>query len=188
MIKTLYILFVLALMSCSRQVHKASSETMKDVNQQSNSVDTSTSFYVKEQSQTVKYGDRLHGSFFIPIESVKAPDSDSSKGELVAIDSIVSDGIKLRFSVSNVKGGLKANVEAIAKPVSLTNSVKESVKVENGISASSFSGTTEKSKSSNKQVENEGFPWKLIIFLITFIIISIILINKKFENENSKKR
>lgn len=179
-------MIVVALMSCSRQVHKASSETMKQVNQSTSSVDTSSSWYVKEQSSTTKYGDRLSGSFFIPSEYVKAPDSDTSKGELVAIDSIVSDGIKLRFSVSNVKGGLKANVEAIAKPVSTTNTIKESLKVENGISASSFSATTEKTKESNKQVESEGFPWKLTIILIVLVIISIILINKKFDNEKKQ--
>lgn len=183
-------MFAVALMSCSRQVHKASSETAKDVNHSTSSVDTSSSLYVKEQTETVKYGDRLNGSFFIPLESVKAPDSDTSKGELVAIDSIVSDGIKLKFSVSNVKGGLKANVEAIAKPVSLTNTVKESIKLESGISASSISTTTEKSKSSSKQIESEGFPWKLTVILIVLVIISIILINKKFDNEKgqSKKR
>jgi hypothetical protein len=135
---------------------------------------------VNEQSNTTNYGDTLKGNLFFAADPVANPtDTNEVKPALPVItDSLESSGIKVKVSLTPVKGGYKASIEAIAKPVGITNTTKQTVTVVSGVSGQAMTKTTSIEKTEKKDTQTEGFPWGLLIGAAVLTIIAIFFINK----------
>lgn len=184
------ILSIVSLASCARTVHKSSSEVKTTVKSESNVVDTTKTSVVTEHNNTMLYGDTLTGNIYLPAQQV--PDGEDTNAlkpaTPIAYDSLESAGIKVKVGISALPGGgYKANVQAIAKPVAVSNSTIQKVNTANGITAKAFSNTTQETKQSNKDTDTNGFPWNTLIVLLILALIgaAIFFLHQYFPNGKS---
>lgn len=148
--KFLYTILLSALLlsaaSCSRKVTSVIQHTTLHQDSSNTAIDTTHSTFTEINEETTSYGDTLNG------DVVLIPDGEISKEGYSSTGTLESNGIKVKVNLTPVKGGFKANVNAIAKPKSVTNTTTKT-------------GTEEKGKvntSSNKKDLDQDIKNKVI--------------------------
>ncbi len=92
-----------------------------------------------------------------------------------------SNGIRVRIALMSFKGGMKAKVQAIAKPFKSESSHTKIVTEDKGVSERTTVNENKNIKEVRKDVTIAGFPYKTLIIVaaIALLIIIIIFIIKK---------
>lgn len=162
-------LFPLLLLSaCNRHVSKGKTETH---NKEQKTIAVSDTGKIKTEAtseSTTRYGDSLSGSLYF--SDSPAPQANTNSAELS--DSIESTGIKVKVTLTRTLDGIKAKIDAVAKPVLKTD--KATLKKEESKGLSGIANTTSEGSNahSEKEVTNEAelFEWFLLILLIALFV------------------
>ncbi|MBA4196580.1 MAG: hypothetical protein C0459_03400 [Chitinophaga sp.] len=166
------ILTLVTIVSCNRKV--IANKTIETHKKDSASVSIDTSSYDKidiKHTETIS-GDSLKGILFFG--------DDDIPGD-VKEDSLESSGIKIKVGIITVKGGFKARINAVSKPV---KQVYTEVKAENEKRGKYDSTHLSRDDSvtkndSSKTTNNNGWIWfGVIVFLL--ILIAIYFLIKKY--------
>jgi len=184
--KFLYTILLSALLlsaaSCSRKVVTQQSHTTLHQDSSNTAIDTSHSTFTETNEETTNYGDTLSGDIPLIVDGEISKDSTAASGKLE------SNGIKVKVKLTPIKGGFKANVQAIAKPKSVTNTTtKTGTENKATINTSSNKKDIEqalKNKASDK--EDEIMKWVALMFsLLVILILAGLLIYLYFKNKHN---
>jgi hypothetical protein len=141
--------------SCTSHKHtdKSKTEVKENIKQEVNTSDKITEEITEEK--TTSYGDTLNGSLTY----------DSSN----KVDSIESDGIKVKGTLVKTANGEKIILTAISKPVLKTDKVtiKKQEQVIQKATTSIKADSTNAQQHKAKEVKDGiGFPWFLLLILL----------------------
>ncbi len=177
---------LLSAVGCSRKVVTQQSHTSLHQDSSNTAIDTSHSSFTETTTETVDYGDILNGSIYLPY-------GDSSwlriiNSGIIHSDSIESNGIKVKVNLTPVKGGFKANINAVAKPKSVTNTTTKTGTEDKGIATtnSNKKDLDQDSKNKASDKEDELMKWVGLMFLfLAILILAGLFIYLYFKNKQN---
>lgn len=182
------ILLLLAVIGCNRKVHQ--NKTIDTLTKDSTAtvIDTTKKAVSTQQSETTYYGDTLTGNLYFPVPDTINEDEynpyDTATHIIripyqnsIYVDSLESNGIKIKVGIIPTKGGFKAHINAVSKPketvkTTNTNAIEQRGLVQNTTNKTDQSHTA---KAKDTETVNELYKWIGLTLLGLGILVLIAL-------------
>jgi hypothetical protein len=162
---------LLVLASCSRKVHLNKSTKTYAHDSSATTIDTGKTVTHTNTENTVRFGDTLKGS--IQIITHSPSEVFDTAGAMPAVeDTIESNGIKVKTSVTKNKNGYRVAFTAIAKPVEVVSKASTEVVEQKAQSIKVDVHTDSTSVIKEKETESESDAWKFYVLLAFLGILS----------------
>lgn len=178
-LKIIAIAATIALASCStsKGVHKLSESISEKNNAASILKDNSATTTTITGQQTTLYGDTLNGSLSFTSEQAAQIESNS-------IDSMESNGVKVKVAIIPFKGGFKTKIQAIAKPQKGQNNYSITKTDQKAVENSNRSSNNKVVSVTEREVEKKSYSMGVLWIIIVTAIFFFINQHKKFIWQN----
>lgn len=166
--KLLFIaLAVSLLVGCTKTLHKAKTLTTTHKDSSYHVADTSKMVVTATTKEVTHYGgDSLTGSVYLPI----------AIADFVGItDSVESNGLKVKVHLTPFKGGFKARINAVSKPVETEKTTAATALTHWGVSNAGHIATTQSVLQQNKHIQPTGLPWGWIVAIAILALLAMII-------------